>query len=164
MKRNALLLAAVVVVAVALSAISTTAQAYSGTSRAEQRVVWRVNDVRAHFGLAPLRASRGLTRAADHHSHDLLRHDFFDHDSSDGTTFDRRVHSYVGAYMVGENIAAVGTRHGVAALTVRLWMQSPPHREVLLTRGYRRIGVGRARGDLAGARRTVITADFASAR
>jgi uncharacterized protein YkwD len=161
MKRNALLLTAV---ALALGGLPATANAYSGMSRAERHVVWRVNEVRARFGLAPLSASRGLARAAGQHSHDMIRRDFFDHSSSDGTPFDRRVHRYVGANLVGETIAAVSARRGAAALTVQLWMQSPPHRAVLLTNGFRRLGVGRVRGRLSGARRTVFTADFASRR
>jgi len=40
-------------------------------------------------------------------------------------------------------------------MIVRMWIQSPPHRENLLDRGFRRIGVG-----LAGSSTRLATADF----
>ena len=44
-----------------------------------------------------------------------------------------------------------------------MWMNSPPHRAVLLVaRRGRRIGVGKRRGKLGSARRAVFTADLAS--
>jgi uncharacterized protein YkwD len=43
-----------------------------------------------------------------------------------------------------------------------MWMQSPPHRAVLLSPAGRRIGVGKRRGRLGSARRAVFTADLAS--
>jgi uncharacterized protein YkwD len=45
-----------------------------------------------------------------------------------------------------------------------MWLQSAPHRAIVLSGAYRRVGVGRRRGRLHGARVCVITADFASAR
>jgi uncharacterized protein YkwD len=132
--------------------------------RSEQAVIRRVNDVRAQHGLAPVHFSRGLSRAADAHTRDMLQRAFFAHESSDGTSFDRRIHRYVDAPAVGETLAAVEQRSGVAALVVQLWMESPPHREVLLAPGFRRIGVARRWGELDGTERAVVTADFASRR
>jgi hypothetical protein len=45
-----------------------------------------------------------------------------------------------------------------------MWMASPPHRAVLLSPLSRRIGVGRQRGLLGSAARSVLTVDFASSR
>ena len=43
-----------------------------------------------------------------------------------------------------------------------MWMNSPPHRAVLLAPAGRRIGVGKRRGKLGSARRAVFTADLTS--
>lgn len=133
-------------------------------SYAERAVIRRVNYVRAQHGLAAVRFSRGLSRAADAHTRDMLQRDFFAHESSDGTSFDRRVHRFVDARAVGETLAAVEQRRGVAALVVKLWMESPPHRAVVLAPQFRRIGVARRWGELDGIGRAVVTADFASRR
>jgi len=150
--------------AVAAGPAAPPAGAGAGLSRAERHVVRHVNDVRARHDLGRLRASRALSRAADRHTRDMLRRDFFDHTSSDGTPFDRRVRRYADARTVGETLAALGRRRGGAAAVVRMWMDSPPHRAVLLDSGFRRIGLARRWGKLGDAGRSVVTADFASRR
>jgi uncharacterized protein YkwD len=62
---------------------------------------------------------------------------------------------------VGESIAVIPGR-ATARRAVRMWMNSPPHRAVLLSPSGRRIGVGKRRGKLGSARRAVFTADLAS--
>ena len=74
-----------------------------------------INQVRAQNGLGHVRLSSALSRAAASHSRDMLRRDFFDHNSSDGTPFASRVRRYVNARAVGEVLAAIGQRHGGAA-------------------------------------------------
>ena len=110
-----------------------------------------INDARAQQGLAPVRAHRGLNRAADVHTRDMLRADFFDHPSSDGTPFERRVRRYADANMVGETLAALRQRHGGAGTVVQMWLNSPPHRAIVLEPGFRRIGVSRRWGTLGSA-------------
>jgi uncharacterized protein YkwD len=140
------------------------ADAGARLSGSERKMIRLVNDVRVEHGLGTLQASRPLGRAADSHSRDMLRHDFFDHTSSDGTPFDRRVRRYTDARELGETLAAHSRRRGGAALIVRMWMESPGHRAVLLTPGFRRIGIARRWGVLGGAEQAVVTADFASRR
>ena len=154
---------AVLAVLAAGLAIAPT-RADAGISSAERALIRHVNDVRAAHGLRALRASGALSRAADSHSRDMLRYDFFDHTSSDGTPFDRRIRRYTNARMVGENLAAIARRHGGAGAIVRMWMNSPGHRAVLLSSDYRRIGIGRHWGTLGSSRLAVVTADFASRR
>jgi uncharacterized protein YkwD len=135
-----------------------------GLGGSERALIRQLNDERAQHGLAALRPSRALGRAADRHSRDMLRRDFFDHSSSDGTPFDRRVRRYADARRVGETLAAVGRRRGGAATVVGMWMRSPPHRAIVLGSGFRRIGVARRWGRLGGLKQAVVTADFASRR
>jgi uncharacterized protein YkwD len=139
------------------------AQAKSaGLDRTERKVVKLVNRIRARHGLRRLRPSRTLAHAASDHTGDMLRADYLSHCSSDGTPMATRVRRYTGARWVGENIAITSRRRGVARQVVRMWMASPPHRAVLLSPKSRRIGVGRQRGLLGSAPRSVFTVDFAS--
>lgn len=159
MTRTALTLA--VVLATAL----TTAPAVSADADLngfERQVIDGINAARSQQGLAPLRAHRGLSRAADAHSRDMLRADFFDHPSSDGTSFERRVRRYARGRMVGETLASLGRRHGGAATVVQLWLESPPHRAIVLEPTFRRVGIARRWGTLGSARNAVVTADFSS--
>jgi uncharacterized protein YkwD len=123
-----------------------------------------MNQVRARHGLPALKSSRRLARAADGHSRDMLRHDFFSHASSDGTSFFRRVRSYARARRVGENLAMLPGRRRAARKVVTMWLRSASHRQILLSRGFRRVGVGKRSGQLGGQRATVYTVDFASRR
>jgi uncharacterized protein YkwD len=134
----------------------------SGLDGTERKVVKLVNRIRARHGLRRLKASARLARAASDHTGDMLRADYLSHCSSDGTSMPTRVRRYTGAHWVGENIATTSRKHRLAVRVVRMWMASPGHRAVLLSPSGRRIGVGRARGTLEGARRAVFTADLAS--
>ena len=150
--------------AAGFAAAAARAEGAAHLSRVERALIRHVNDVRADHGLGRVRASGALSRAADSHSRDMLRRDFFDHTSSDGTPFEQRIRRYVDARMVGENLAAIGQRRGGAGTIVRMWMNSPGHRAVLLSSDYRRIGIARRWGKLGGSREAVVTADFASRR
>jgi uncharacterized protein YkwD len=131
--------------------------------RAERKVVRIINRIRARSGLRRLKTSRSLARAASQHTSDMLRRDFLSHASSDGTGMAQRVRHYTGARWIGESIAAVAGR-GTAGRAVRMWMNSPPHRAVLLSPDGRRIGVGKRRGRIGTARLAVFTVDLASGR
>jgi uncharacterized protein YkwD len=146
----------------ALLVLAPAASAGPRLSGQERAVIKRLNTVRAHHGLPSLRAAHSLSRAADHHSRDMLVRDFFSHSSSDGTTFDRRVRRFADAGMVGETLASVRRRRGAAATVVRLWMASASHRAIVLDGRLRRVGVGRRWGTLGSTRTAVVTADFAS--
>jgi uncharacterized protein YkwD len=101
---------------------------------------------RAH-GLARLRPSRPLSRAATEHSRDMVARRYFAHTAPGGPAFiDRIRHSgYLRSahrWLVGENLAW-GTRgKSSAAAIVRAWMHSPRHRKAILTRSYRDVGIG----------------------
>jgi len=162
--RTALLACAVVCCCAALAWQPAKASAAGAGSldRAERKVIRIVNRIRAHHGLRRLKASRRLARAATNHTGDMLARDFLSHASSDGTAMSDRVRRYTGAKAwVGESIAAISGR-ATARKAVRMWMNSPPHRAVLLSPSGRRIGVGKRRGNLGSARRAVFTADLTS--
>jgi uncharacterized protein YkwD len=117
----------------------------------EIAVVRVMNSVRATNGVAPLRIGRALTRAARSHSVDMARRGYFDHGA-----FVQRLRRFgVRAPYVGENLAS-GTQPLSAAAIVQMWIASPPHRQNLLDRGFRLVGVG-----VAGGTNRLVTADFA---
>ena len=117
----------------------------------ELAIVRVMNTVRATQGVPPLRIGRALLRAARAHSRDMARRGYFDH----GPFVQRLRRFGVRAPYIGENLAS-GTRPLSAAAIVQMWIASPPHRQNLLDRGFRRIGVG-----VAGGNTRLVTADFA---
>ena len=123
----------------------------------ERAVVRAINRSRAAHGLRALRSHRRLARAADAHTRSMLRSDYFSHGA-----FSSRLRRYVSFRHIGETIA-MSTRCS-ARRFVRMWLNSPPHRAVLLSGGFRRIGVGRRKGALGATRACLITADFGSRR
>jgi uncharacterized protein YkwD len=158
---------ALMAAACSASAFVITPAAVAASSRlspTERAVIRLINQTRARHGLPALRPSRRLARAADGHSLDMVKHDFFAHQSSDGTPFDRRVREYARARAVGENLAMISGASRIAHQVVTMWLHSPPHRAALLSSSYGRIGVGTRSGQLGGLSATVFTADFASRR
>jgi uncharacterized protein YkwD len=160
----AVALLAAAIAAAALTAAPTAHAASSRLSPTERAVIRLMNQVRARHGLPALRTSHRLARAADGHSRDMLRHNFFAHESSDGTSFDRRVRRYASAHSVGENLALLPGVRRAARQVVNLWLQSAAHRQILLSQGFRRVGVSKRSGQLGAQRATVYTVDFASRR
>jgi uncharacterized protein YkwD len=129
----------------------------------EGRVIHLVNAVRTHHGLPRLAACGRLSLAAGVHSADLADRGLLAHESSDGTPMDLRVRRFLpAANAVGETIAAVRSRVDAADTVVRLWLSSPPHRAIMLSRSFGRIGIGLRSGWLGSAPAFVVTADYAS--
>jgi uncharacterized protein YkwD len=138
-------------------------------SSLESSLLARVNAVRRSHGLRGLTISRGLNGAAAYHSRQMVRHGFFEHESRGGGSFWKRVERFYGSggfrsWEVGENLAYGSPDLGAAA-TVRMWMNSPGHRDNLLSRRWREIGLGAlhvesAGGEFDGSPVTVVTADF----
>jgi uncharacterized protein YkwD len=125
--------------------------------RGERAVIRAINRARAAHGLRGLRPARRLARAADAHTRSMLRANYFSHGA-----FSARLRRYTRARRIGETIAM--TSRCSASTVVRMWLNSPPHRAVLLSGGFRRIGIGRRCGSLGSGRSCVVTADFASRR
>jgi uncharacterized protein YkwD len=123
--------------------------------RGERAIVRAINRTRSHYGLRHLHAGRRLARAADAHSRSMLRSNVFAHGS-----FSSRVRRYASFKRVGETLA--WNSRCSARGFVRMWLNSPGHRAVLLSSGFRRIGVGRRVGRLGARHACVVTADFAS--
>jgi uncharacterized protein YkwD len=154
-----------VVCALALPALRTpSADASASLDHAERKVIRLVNHIRARHGLRRLAVSRALAAAASVHSGDMVRRNFFSHASSDGTPMAARLRRYTRAHWLGENLAIVPQRGSTAQQVVLMWLRSPGHRRVLLSRSSSRVGVGMLTGGVGQMRGAIFTADFASLR
>jgi uncharacterized protein YkwD len=130
---------------------------------AERAMVRAINRQRANHGLGGLKASSGLSRAADYHSWEMLDANYFAHTSRDGGPFDARVRRFADHRSVGETLAWLSNcGGGYARKVVRMWMDSPGHRAILLSSGFRRVGIGKRNGSLGSGSVCVVTADFGS--
>jgi uncharacterized protein YkwD len=167
MRTVALLTSAVGCLLAAL--FSVPGLAVAGPARLDKReraIVRGINAKRAHYGLARVAVSRPLSRAADYHSWEMLDANYFAHESRNGGSFSARISRYTHKHALGETLAMLGgkCRRGSARRIVRMWMHSPPHRAILLSSSYRRVGLGKRTGKLGGSRACVVTADFSSRR
>ncbi len=145
-------LAAFVVFAAAPAA---PAQALTMT-KPEKKVLALVNHVRATHGLHKLKMVASLERASRAHSRDMVGHDYFSHNSYSGESFSARLIRYgystagCTSWTAGEDIACGSGSSGTPKAIFKAWMHSPPHRAVILTKRFRNVGVGRAKGAFRG--------------
>lgn len=161
---------------VGLVAWTIAAPAGAGVSRRtatvqalESGVLVEINSIRREHGLAALRLSPKLSAAARQHSVEMATRGYFSHNSANGGTFDKRIIRYYSSagrrfWSVGENLLW-SSPNVDAAGALRMWMNSPPHRENLLTARWREIGlsavhVPSAPGAYGGREVTIVTADF----
>jgi uncharacterized protein YkwD len=138
-------------------------------SALEGDIVARMNAQRGARGLRPLRVSRGLVASANYHCHQMGLFGFFEHESRNGAPFWRRIARFYpsGRYRywwVGENIFWESPETSGSS-AVHEWMMSPPHRDNILTREFREVGVAAAHyssagGAFGGGPVTIVTADF----
>jgi uncharacterized protein YkwD len=107
---------------------------------AEREAVDALNDIRRAHGLAELRVSESLSRSSGRYARRMLRHDFFGHGPSIDVADRFR--------SAGETLAYHSGWGAQPRKTVGRWMASPGHRAVLLSPGFRWVGMGLARGRL----------------
>ena len=102
-----------------------------------------LNVQRGARGLPQLRASSALRRAARRHSADMLRRGYFDHQLAGGPTLVDRLRR-VGYWpaTVGENLGMGAGTLGTPVNMVLAWLDSDHHRENILERRFRELGVG----------------------
>ena len=173
MARRALLLLALAVSAVGLSAAApagaTGQRPASAMGALEQDVLANVNLLRRQHGLGPLRLSSKLAAAARLHSGEMAQRGYFSHDSANGTSFDKRISRFYSLggkryWSVGENL--LWSSPDVSASgALDMWLNSPEHRKILLTASWREIGLAAvhthsAPGTYGGREVTIVTADF----
>ncbi|MBS1871113.1 MAG: CAP domain-containing protein [Actinobacteria bacterium] len=118
-----------------------------------------LNRVRAAHHLSAVREDRQLDRSALGHSRDMARRGYFAHGA-----WASRVTSAVGrSRSIGEVLGwrVQGSPGAEARGMVRDWLASPPHRAVLLSGRFSRVGVGRAASASGSHRTALYTLDWA---
>jgi uncharacterized protein YkwD len=109
------------------------------------QVVAEVNAERASQGLPALQLNAALVKAAQGHACDNAKRHETSHVSSDGSRLQHRLRRAGYSYaMANEN---TGRGFGSSQHAVDWWMNSPHHRDNILMRGTRDIGVGIAFSD-----------------
>ena len=98
-----------------------------------------------------------LQRAARDHSQDMIRNDYFGHGNV-GRRLKRHGYNWS---RCGENIAPDPGSPSPGP-TFDTWMDSQAHRNNILDRRFREVGIGLATGTHNGDRKTMWTADFGS--
>jgi uncharacterized protein YkwD len=164
MFRPQVLLAALV----AALALTATAPAGPGAALEQQGtlardVVRELNRVRAAHGLPRLRTQAGLREAATVHTASMLTAGFFAHESRDGTPFHNRIRKFYPSrgwpkWSVGETLLSSSGSLEAPAV-VDAWLASPPHRNVILSPNWRKVGIS-AIARPGSASSLAVTADF----
>jgi uncharacterized protein YkwD len=144
---------AVCTAALTVLALVATAHAAPRQDRVEQGVVDVLSRERARHGLPALHPARRLARVADVHSAEMADSNVLYHGA-----VAQRVRPVVPNGKIGETIAVLGGPGGLAQRVVNAWLNSPPHRAILLDGSLRRVGVARR----AGADGWFFTADLAA--
>jgi uncharacterized protein YkwD len=109
-----------------------------------------INAERRARGRPALAVEPRLALAAQRYSADMVARGYFSHVSPEGASLADRLRrvGYAGAcaWRAGETLAWGFGDQRTPASRVAAWMHSPRHRRVLLSRRYRDVGVGIARG------------------
>ena len=118
----------------------TDSQTNGSVSAIEQQVLTLTNAERAKAGLKPLQIDSKLQSSARAKSTDMATKKYFSHTSPTyGSPFDQMKANGITYRAAAENIA-MGQR--TAQEVVKAWMESPGHRENIMTPGYTHIGIG----------------------
>ncbi len=98
-----------------------------------------INEEREAAGVSPVALRGDLVCAAQVHSDDIGDTQTCSHDGSDGSEFPDRVRACDGDSVTAETVAC-GQQSPRAA--VDGWLNSPPHRDIMLGAGRRHVGIG----------------------
>ena len=137
------LLAVVLALAALTSSLPAEASARAARVSDQAALIKRVNEVRGAYGLRALRAALPLHRGALAHSRRLL---------AAGSLWHASLARYGRA---GEVLAMHPGDRAQVGRTVSAWLNSPPHRAVLLSPVFRHVGAGRSSGRFGDAEATV---------
>jgi uncharacterized protein YkwD len=130
----------------------------------ESTMLRLINHARASRGLSTVKTVSSLDRAALLHSRDMIAHDYFSHTSRGGAQLVGRARSAgypTNGSSLGEVIALGSSSKGTPESMFRGWMSSSGHRRIVLTKRWRDVGLGCARGTYKGYSGVVVfTVDF----
>jgi len=119
-----------------------------------QSLLSYTNVARASVGMPPLTANSQLATAAQNKASYMFEHNFWAHNAPDGKVpWDfMKEQGYIYVY-AGENLAR---GYSNAQEVVDAWMNSPEHRQNLLSPNYQEVGFAVEQGDLTGEKNTTL--------
>lgn len=130
------------------------------TSMSIQDLLNDTNIQREANGVAPLKMNSELTRAAQMKAKDMFAKNYWAHVSPDGTTPWVWIKDSGYEYLyAGENLAR---GYNSSSDVVTAWMNSPTHRENLLSPHYTDIGFAVSSGTLTGSNTILVVQEFGS--
>jgi uncharacterized protein YkwD len=135
--------------AAAALACSISAAPAVAVTPSEKRLLRLIDSTRRSHGLPALRDSGSLCRSARGQSRYMLVHDHFGHLAT------IRASSHFS--LKGEALAMYSGWRRSPRKVLRMWLNSPPHRALVLSRRMRFAGVGAKRGNFGGSRMTAWT-------
>jgi uncharacterized protein YkwD len=124
------------------------------SASAETQMVRKINAYRAKHGLRQVRVSKSLTGSAERYSWRQIRNGYFGHSS--------RIQASGKYRRLGEILAYSSGTSARVRSTFRMWLNSGGHRAVIMDRGFRYVGAGRASGRYRGGKATIWTVQFGS--
>jgi uncharacterized protein YkwD len=112
----------------------------------------KVNAFRRSHGVAPVHFSSSLANSANAYSHYMMSHGYFGHAS--------RIHASRRFHTLGEIIEIHRGLQASVDTAFRAWVNSPPHRSVMLMSQFKLAGAGFVSGMFQGHRDTIWTMHF----
>jgi uncharacterized protein YkwD len=150
-RRSFVRTAAATIVGTATFAAGTTQASTQSTADYETQVEHaihnRVNQIRTDHGLSPLAYNGDLADVAAYHSDDMAEREYLSHTSPEGETMSDRYERFgITCQGWGENVlfnhAANDTPAAAARQCVDQWMDSPGHRQNILSENWTAQGLG----------------------
>jgi uncharacterized protein YkwD len=130
-------------------ACATSAAPASAVTPSEKRLLRLIDSTRRSHGLPALRDSPSLCTSARRQSRYMLVHDHFGHLAT--------IRASSRFSLKGEALAMYSGWRRRPRKVLRMWLNSPPHRALVLSPRYRFAGVGAKRGNYGGSRMTTWT-------
>jgi uncharacterized protein YkwD len=138
----------------ALLACLLVAPAGASAASPEMAMLQKVNAFRKSHGVPAVHFSRSLAGSAGAYSRYMMRHGYFGHAS--------RIHASRRFRSLGEIIEIQRGLSAGVDTAFRAWVNSPPHRSVMLMSQFKLAGAGFVSGMFQGHRDTIWTMHFGS--
>jgi uncharacterized protein YkwD len=137
--------------AVLLALLACLALPALASASTQTDMVARVNAFRHSHGLGSVSINGSLMHSAEAYAHEMMRSGYFGHAS--------RIHASSRFHMLGE-IIEMHPGGANPSETFSSWLNSPPHRSIILTGAFRFAGAGFVTGSFHGHRTTIWVMHF----